>query len=234
MADDYFHALVASGYSWGEVNSIAGVSGDANVTKEGITIDQGVSDSYKRGNYTSYDNPASASMFDNLNKCGCVLQLNLQANPNLNPDNPIPQDAQFPATNNLQDGCGNYAAAACAENSTFIDNDRTWNINNLSSDNRRRVLKLRNACLHFWNTLVNDTYNKKNNITDRNDPNYVQICSTNANVAKKDECKVCGFPCKEVSFIGPGIILYKNKQYEYKADSKMCPEAKAKIDIVAQ
>lgn len=246
LAYDYLFALrdkkVAEGMpsdaAWGYVNKI--LPKDKGTTQENCvknnpgncsrpTTKQYYENSFKEGGYNQYDDPSSALMFDAINRCGCVIQMNVQTNAALLDDG---ADKESLGAANGGTGCNAAAQVACAEPSTNTTrSDSTWGPGhqyNLSFQDLAAV------CLHWWNTLVNDTYNKKQGITDRNDDNYVQICSTNANVAKKDECKVCGFPCKQVSFIGPGIILYKDKQYEYKADSQTCPEAKAKIDIVAQ
>lgn len=243
LSYDYLRALIdtkirqgkKSDSAWGEINQISQKLHGKNA--------QDYQEASSR-EYGNYDDPAAAMMFDAINRCGCVMQFNLD---------PDDSDQYLVEQSKMQKGCPG-ATTVCGGASPNITGDGTWGKNNKYN---KSFMDLAASCVYFWNTLVNNTYNSKNGITDPSDPNYVQICDpynmngscTICTVSDALKGKHSNLPdklfCEGSTFVGPGLISYSGKDRNdgntfqqnpilVSYDGETCGTDTGKIDIVAQ
>lgn len=244
LSYDYLRALIDtktrqgkdSGSAWGEVNQIS-------QKLHGQNAKDYQSSSHRE--YLNYDDPATAMMLDAINRCGCVMQFNVD---------PDDSDQYLVEQNKMQKGCPG-ATTVCGGASPNITLDSSvWGPKNVYN---KTFMDLAASCVYFWNTLVNNTYNAKNGITDSSDPNYVQVCDPTNTGGSCTICTVSGalkdnnpnLPdklfCDGSTFVGPGLLSYSGKDRNggntfqtnpilVSYDGKNCGENTGKIDIVAQ
>lgn len=234
---------VQSDAAWGQVNQLAAKLFGKDFKWDGFPQQ----DSYNDGGYANYNDPFSAIMFDTLNRCGCVVNLKESENTDVSTE----KQQQLPDRTKLQDGCPGAAATMCAEQAERIKTGY-WGT---SHQYNRSFQDLANVCIYFWNSFVNKSYNAKNGVTDPNDANYKQVCSTGG-----VECTICtvndalkgknsNLPdelfCEGSTFVGPGLISYSGKDKNggntfqqnpilVSYDGTTCGDNTGKIDIVAQ
>lgn len=232
---------VQSDAAWGQVNQLAAELFGKDFKWDGFPQQ----DSYNAGGYANYNDPFSAIMFDSLNRCGCVVTMSETKNPD------VADGKTLPDRTKLQDGCPGAAATMCAEQAERIKTGY-WGT---SHQYNRSFKDLANVCIYFWNSFVNKSYNAKNGVTDPNDANYKQVCSTGG-----AECTICtvngalkgkdsNLPdklfCEGSTFVGPGLISYSGKDRNggntfqqnpilVSYDGTTCGDSTGKIDIVAQ
>lgn len=213
--------------AWGTVNQISQKLHGANA--------KGPNTSSVQGFLGKYDDPAMAIFFDTINRCGCVMQMNLDPDKSALPESD--PERQYLSTNgNLKDGCPGAATVCGSASPNIVNQDSTWGPNNAYNKSFQDLAKV---CVYLWNTFVNNSYNKKNGITDTNDPKYTQICDPlNSGL---DDCKTTCKNAQQVgetcdnpaSFVGPGLVSNGTKTWEFDANGN-CKDANGKIDIVAQ
>lgn len=234
---------VQSDAAWGQVSQLAAELFGKDFKWDGFPQQ----DSYNAGGYANYNDPFSAIMFDTLNRCGCVVNLKESENTDVSTE----KQQQLPDRTKLQDGCPGAAATMCAEQAERIKTGY-WGT---SHQYNRSFKDLANVCIYFWNSFVNKSYNAKNGVTDPNDANYKQVCSTGG-----VECTICtvngalkgkhsNLPdklfCEGSTFVGPGLISYSGKDRNggntfqqnpilVSYDGTTCGDNTGKIDIVAQ
>lgn len=222
LAYDYLLALtnkkIADGtpndQAWGEMNKLS-------QKLHGNNVVGGYQNSFASGGYDQYDDPAAALMFDTLNRCGCVLTLTTS--------DVVANEGTLPNNNQVENGCPGAAATMCAATADRIK-EGYWGYSHKYNKSFQDLAK---SCIHFWNTLVNNTYNKKNGITSESDPSYVKICSTDGDSTCIPLCPQLKDQCGKVTFVGPGLVSgIDGKLYEY--DGTNCKESTGKVDIVAQ
>ena len=239
LAYDYLLARVNKSIADGVPNAKAW--GDMNKLSQNLHQNNVVGNyqnSFSSGGYNNYDDPASALMFDVINRCGCVVQFDLSNNTSLDPDNPV--TTELPDRNNLQDGCPGAAQLACAQTSRNISNNSSyWGPNHQYN---KTFQDLANSCINWWNTIVNNTFNEETyGITDPDAEGYTQICNVNAGGGSANNnvcvplCPQLKDQCGETSFIGPGLIVDKTGQrWTLNKDGSCTQNGDARVDIVAQ
>lgn len=192
---------------------------------------------YKNGYNGSqkYDDPAMAVFFDTINRCGCVMQMKLDPDKAALPEGD-PDRQYLPTNGNLQDGCPGAGAVCGSASPNIVNQNSTWGPNNAYNKSFQDLAKV---CVYLWNTFVNNSYNKKQGITDTKDPNYTQICDPlNSGL---DDCKTTCKNAQQVgetcdnpaSIVGPGLVSNGTKTWEIDANGN-CKDSNGKIDIVAQ